>query len=83
MASSYSVVNEDLAWARCQPQAKGPGRQQRRAPGQRREALQHLLGRGAIDQEILQGLARHAKLHALDAPTLRGAAERGASEATS
>ena len=49
-----------------QPEAKGPGRGQRRAPGERRVAAQHLLGRGAVDQEILQGLAGHAKLHALD-----------------
>ena len=44
-----------------------------RATGEGRVAAQHLLGCGAIDQEILQRLAGHAKLHALDAPTFRGA----------
>ena len=77
------MVNKGLARARSQPEAKGPGRGQRRATGEGRVVGQDLFGRGAIDQEILQGLARHAELHALGVPTLRGAAERGASEATS
>ena len=38
-------------------------------------AAEHLLGRGAVDQENLQGLAGHAELHALDVPTEREAVD--------
>jgi len=51
---------------RCgEPQAKRPGGRQRRAAGQRRVAAEHVFGRGAVDQAVIEGFAGHAELDAL------------------
>ena len=46
-----------------QPQAKGPGRWQRRTTGELGIAVQHLFRGWAVDNEVFQILAFHAELH--------------------
>ena len=51
---------------RRQPQAVRPRRHDRRPPGERRVAIEDLLGRGPGDHEVLEHFARDRELHALD-----------------
>ena len=48
-----------------QPQPKGPGGRQRRATGERGVAAEDVLGRGAVDDEVVQRFAGDAELHPL------------------
>ena len=59
---------------RGQPQAERPRGRQRGPSGERGVVIQHFFGRGPVDDEIVQVLARHAELHALD--LLRGDLQR-------
>ena len=46
-----------------QPQAKGPGRRQRRLPGQIRIALHHFLRIRSVDKKVIQGFPGYREAH--------------------